>query len=73
MELLEASKSKYLKEQEQVSYKFMPVISANEEIFSTEHKKKIGEYFKNHQTRPIKDYKLLYRASQSKFSCKTFY
>ena len=51
----------------------MPNLSNNEGVLTIETKKKITEYFKINQARTIKDYKMLYRASQTKFSCKAFY
>ena len=51
----------------------MPSLSHNEEILTIEVKKKITDYFKINQTRTIKNYTMLYRASQTKFSCKAFY
>lgn len=51
----------------------MPQLKANEELLTNDHRKKISEYFKSTQYKTVKDYKLLYRASQSKFSCKCYY
>ena len=48
-------------------------VKLEEELLTSDYKKRLTEYFKKVQNRTVKNYQLIFRGSHSKFSSRCFY